>query len=87
RILAINPECRLTRVDDFGSPENVAQVLPGPYSAIIDCTDQAAAKIAMSLHARALGIPMLLCGGAGGKTDPLALRAGDLSAAVNDALL
>ena len=29
---------------------------------------------------------MLLCGGAGGKTDPLALRAGDLSA-VNDALL
>lgn len=30
---------------------------------------------------------MLLCGGAGGKTDPLALRAGDLSAAVNDALL
>src|SRR5690606_29440109 len=29
----------------------------------------------------------LLCGGAGGKTDPLALRAGDLSQAVNDALL
>src|SRR5690606_21791197 len=28
-----------------------------------------------------------LCGGAGGKTDPLALRAGDLSQAVNDALL
>ena len=38
----------------------------------------------MILHAR--GAPML-CGGAGGKTDPLALRAGDLSAAVNDALL
>ena len=54
---------------------------------IIDCTDQAAAKIAMILHARTLGVPMLLCGGAGGKTDPLALRAGDLSAAVNDALL
>ncbi|MNL20409.1 tRNA threonylcarbamoyladenosine dehydratase [compost metagenome] len=87
RVLAINPECRLTRVDDFVSPENVAQVLPGPYTVIIDCTDQAAAKIAMILHARALGVPMLLCGGAGGKTDPLALRAGDLSAAVNDALL
>lgn len=87
RVLAINPECRLTRVDDFVSPENVAQVLPGPYTVIIDCTDQAAAKIAMILHARTLGVPMLLCGGAGGKTDPLALRAGDLSAAVNDALL
>lgn len=87
RVLEINPECRLTRVDDFVSPENVAEVLPGPYTVIIDCTDQAAAKIAMILHARALGVPMLLCGGAGGKTDPLALRAGDLSAAVNDALL
>lgn len=87
RVLAINPKCRLTRVDDFVSPENVGEVLPGPYTVIIDCTDQAAAKIAMILHARALGVPMLLCGGAGGKTDPLALRAGDLSAAVNDALL
>ncbi len=87
RALAINPECRITRVDDFVSPDNVADVLPGPYSVIVDCTDQAAAKIAMILHARALGVPMLLCGGAGGKTDPLALRAGDLSAAVNDALL
>lgn len=87
RVLEINPECRLTRIDDFVSPENVAEVLPGPYTVIIDCTDQADAKIAMILHARALGVPMLLCGGAGGKTDPLALRAGDLSAAVNDALL
>lgn len=87
RVLAINPECRITRVDDFVSPENVGEVLAGPYTVIIDCTDQAAAKIAMILHARALGVPMLLCGGAGGKTDPLALRAGDLSGAVNDALL
>ncbi|WP_438860440.1 tRNA threonylcarbamoyladenosine dehydratase [Achromobacter spanius] len=87
RVLEINPECRLTRIDDFVSPQNVAEVLPGPYTVIIDCTDQADAKIAMILHARALGVPMLLCGGAGGKTDPLALRAGDLSAAVNDALL
>jgi len=87
RVLAINPECRITRVDDFVSPENVGEVLPGPYTVIIDCTDQAAAKIAMIFHARALGVPMLLCGGAGGKTDPLALRAGDLSGAVNDALL
>ena len=87
RVLAINPQCRITRVDDFVSPENVGEVLPGPYTVIIDCTDQAAAKIAMILHARALGVPMLLCGGAGGKTDPLALRAGDLSGAVNDALL
>jgi len=87
RIQAINPACTVTRVDDFVEPGNVGQVLPGYYTALADCTDQAAAKIAMVLHARQRGIPLLLCGGAGGKTDPLALRAGDLSQAVNDALL
>lgn len=87
RIMAINPECVLTRVDDFVEPGNVGEVLPGYYTALADCTDQAAAKIAMVLHARQRGIPLLLCGGAGGKTDPLALRAGDLSQAQNDALL
>ncbi|GAB1577848.1 ThiF family adenylyltransferase [Bordetella petrii] len=87
RIQAINPACVLTRVDDFVEPGNVGQVLAGYYTAVADCTDQISAKIAMVLHARERGLPLLLCGGAGGKTDPLALRAGDLSQAVNDALL
>lgn len=87
RIHAINPDCVLTRVDDFVEPGNVGQVLGGYYTAVADCTDQISAKIAMVLHARERGLPLLLCGGAGGKTDPLALRAGDLSQAVNDALL
>lgn len=87
RIRGINPDCAITLVDDFVEPGNVAEVLAGDYAAIIDCTDQAAAKIAMILHVRARGVPFVLCGGAGGKTDPLALRAGDLSEAVNDALL
>lgn len=87
RIQAINPLCRVVCTDDFVSPDNVAQVLADEYAAIVDCTDQASAKIAMILHARARNMPLLLCGGAGGKTDPLALRTGDLSEAKNDALL
>lgn len=87
RIRGINPDCEVTLVDDFVEPGNVARLFPGGLDALIDCTDQAPAKIAMILHARALGLPLVLCGGAGGKTDPLALRAGDLSEAVNDALL
>ena len=87
RIAGINPACRVTLVDDFITPDNAATLLTGPYDAVLDCADQAAAKVAMILLARARGWPMLVCGGAGGKTDPLALRAGDLSEAVNDALL
>ncbi|MFA4913009.1 MAG: tRNA threonylcarbamoyladenosine dehydratase [Comamonadaceae bacterium] len=87
RIADINPGCKVTLVDDFITPENVAQLLPGPYDALLDCADQASAKIAMILHARQLHVPIVVCGGAGGKTDPLALRGGDLSTALNDALL
>ncbi len=87
RIGAINPACRLTLIDDFVDPDNVATLLAGPFTAIVDATDQAKAKIAMILHARRRKIPLIVCGGAGGKTDPLALRAGDIADAVNDALL
>lgn len=87
RIRDINPACVVTRIEDFVEPGNIGQVLAQRYSVLADCTDHAAAKIAMVLHARERRMPMLLCGGAGGKTDPLALRAGDLSQAVNDALL
>jgi tRNA A37 threonylcarbamoyladenosine dehydratase len=87
RVAGINPECRVTCVDDFVGPDNVGRVLDAPYDAVVDCTDQASAKIAMILHARERGWPLLVCGGAGGKTDPLSLRTGDLSQACNDALL
>jgi tRNA A37 threonylcarbamoyladenosine dehydratase len=87
RIRQINPACRITLIDDFVSAENVQDVLTVPFNAVIDCADQASAKIAMILHARKQGLALLVCGGAGGKTDPLRLRAGDLSESVNDALL
>src|SRR6185437_5003866 len=50
RIRGINPDCAVTLVDDFVEPGNVAQVFAGELDALVDCTDQAAAKIAMILH-------------------------------------
>jgi len=87
RIRGINPQCAVTVVDDFVSPDNVAELLAGDPDLLVDCTDQVSAKIAMILHARDRRMPIVVCGGAGGKTNPLGLRASDLSAALNDALL
>jgi len=89
RIRQINPACRLTLVDDFVTAENAGALLTAaaPVSALVDCVDDVRAKVAMILAARAAGLPLLVCGGAGGKTQPLALRQGDLAQAVNDALL
>lgn len=87
RIRGINPECRITLVDDFLTPENVSEVLPEGLDVVIDCTDQMSAKVAMVLQARTRKQALIVCGGAGGKTDLLSLRAGDLSEATHDALL
>ena len=87
RVRGINPACDVRRIDDFVAPDNAAQLLDAGLDVIVDCADQAAAKIAMILLARERGQGLVVCGGAGGKTDPLALRAGDLSQASHDALL
>lgn len=87
RVHGINPACRVQMLDEFVDPGNVSELFAADTSLIIDCTDQAQAKIAMILEARARNIPIVVCGGAGGKINPLTLRAGDLSGAVNDALL
>ncbi len=88
RVRDINPACQITEVDDFVDAGNIQSILADhPPGVLIDCTDQVPAKIAMILQARTSAWPMLCCGGAGGKTDPLSLRAGDLSEAAHDALL
>ena len=87
RIRDINPRCQVRCVDDFVDADNVGQLFNDGAGVLVDCTDQVPAKVAMVLAARAHGWPVIVCGGAGGKTDPLALRSGDLSMAVHDALL
>jgi len=96
RIRQIHPACRVTWVDDFLTPDNVQLLLKAaePVSALVDCVDDVRAKVAMILAARTTqtragqpGLRLLVCGGAGGKTQPLALRQGDLAQATNDALL
>jgi len=87
RIADIHPHCVVDCVDDFVSPENVQETVSVDADMVVDCTDQAAAKVALILEARHRRQALLVCGGAGGKTSPLALRSGDLSQAVNDALL
>ena len=87
RIRGINDSCKLDLVDDFLTPDNVSVLLHESIDYVLDCTDQVPAKIAMVLQSRRRKQPLLVCGGAGGKTNLLALRAGDLAESTHDALL
>jgi tRNA threonylcarbamoyladenosine dehydratase len=87
RISQINPNCKVGVVDEFVTPDNVQDILPAHADIILDCTDGLAAKVAMVLCARSRAQSLIVCGAAGGKTDTLSLRAGDLRDTTHDALL
>lgn len=87
RILDINPFCQVHLVDDFVEPDNIQQLLAVKPDVLIDCTDQAIAKIAMITEAKKQKIKLFVCGAAGGKRNPLALKRGDLSQSTHDAML
>jgi tRNA A37 threonylcarbamoyladenosine dehydratase len=87
RVAGINPACRVCLLDEFVTPENVHELLASDLTLLVDCTDQVSAKIAMILEAGKRNLPIVVCGGAGGKTSVSGLRAGDLSQAHNDSLL
>lgn len=47
RLAAINPECRVTAIDDFITADNVAQRLDGGFDYVIDAIDSVRAKAAL----------------------------------------
>ncbi len=86
RIADIAPDCAVMTIDDFITPENVATLLPAD-ALVIDAIDQPRAKAALIALARRRKQPIVVCGGAGGRIDPLRLQRGDLAVTRGDALL
>ena len=85
RIAAIHPACEVTAIEEFVTPDNVADVLPR-CDAVVDAIDQVRAKAALIVHCQRLGIPLVTTGGAGGKCDPAMIRVDDLARTTQDPL-
>lgn len=92
RIAQFYPECKVTLIDDFLTPENCRSLLeqsltPGVWPVVLDCCDQVNAKVALAVVAKAAKIPVVLSGSAGGKSRPWLLQPADLRDTHNDPLL
>ena len=87
RIRAINPDCRVTCIEEFVTPDNVGEMLGNNFSVVIDAIDQMQAKAAMVAFCRRQKIPIIVAGAAGGQLDPTQVRVADLSQTVQDPLL
>jgi tRNA A37 threonylcarbamoyladenosine dehydratase len=87
RILQINPTCNVHEVEDFITPDNVQMLLGAEYNIVLDCTDDAKAKVALAAFCKQKNIPLLTSGSAGGRLDPTRLQVDDLAFVTGDKLL
>jgi tRNA A37 threonylcarbamoyladenosine dehydratase len=86
RIRQINPQIQLTPCDVFLESENLAVLIPQD-AIVLDATDSVQTKIALAVWATKSQRALVMCGAAGGKSDPTAVRCDDLSRTEQDALL
>lgn len=87
RVLLINPACRVERRAEFFTPATASALLATPYDFVVDATDKLANKCAIITGCRGRSIPVLTCGGAGGRRDGTAVRVCDLAHTIQDELL
>lgn len=87
RIYSINPFAKVHEIEDFVTIENVAEMLNKNFDGVIDCIDDAKAKMAIAAYCKTHNIPFVTTGGAGGRLDPTRIRQADLSQVNGDRLL
>ncbi len=91
RIRRINPECRVTPVLEFFTGDTADRILSDFALAggrfVVDAIDSSTNKCQLILGCRRFRLPLVLCGAAGGRTDPTRVRITDLAQVTHDRLL
>ena len=86
RIGNINPDCKVNSIEDFVTPDNVAELLSAEFDYVVDATDSIKAKASMIAYCKRNKIPIITIGGAGGQIDPTQISVTDLSKTIQDPL-
>ena len=88
RIAHINPDCAVTCIEDFVTPDNWPSILNGAQvDAVIDACDQVKAKTALAAWAIQHQVLFITVGAAGGKRMAHKVDIDDLSNTSHDPLL
>jgi tRNA A37 threonylcarbamoyladenosine dehydratase len=70
RFLDINPELKLTVIQEFQRPEFMAELVRGGFDWVMDCIDSFQPKINLLTHCLDAEVRLISSMGAGGRIDP-----------------
>lgn len=88
RLRLINPALGLEVHENFLAASNLEKLIaPGCWDVVVDAIDRAKSKALLAAHCRDNGLPLVMVGAAGGRVDPVRVKATDLGKAEGDALL
>jgi len=79
RLKDINPEIKLTVINEYIRDERVVKILDMGYDYVVDAIDTLSPKIYLIYHSIQRELPVVSSMGAGGKFDPLKIMISDIS--------
>lgn len=79
RLLDINPELKLTRVEEFLSPERAYELVNPDFDYVLDCIDSVTPKLNLIIAAKRKKVKIISNMGAGGKYEASKVRVRDIS--------
>lgn len=86
RVALIDSACECHAIDDMLVTKNIEKYIGSQFDYVIDAIDSVSFKAALINFCKRNKIPVIMTGGAGGRTDPSKIAIIDLSKTWNDAL-
>jgi len=83
RLEDINPELKLTRVQEFLSPERAFEIVSEEFDYVLDCIDSVTPKLNLIIAAKRKRIKIISSMGAGGKMEASKVKVTDITNTVN----
>ena len=87
RVARINPECTVHVQLEFFTAATAERLLAARPDLVVDAIDDVANKCLLLARCREHGLPVITCGGAGGRRDPARIETKDLVRSRDDPLL
>lgn len=83
RLMDINPELNLTRIQEFLSPERAFEVVTDKFDYVLDCIDSVTPKLNLIMACKRNRVKVISSMGAGGKMDASKVKVANIKNTTN----
>ena len=83
RLMDINPELNLTRIEEFLSPERAFEIVTPDFDYVLDCIDSVTPKLNLIIACKRKRVKIISSMGAGGKMEASKVKVSDITNTTN----